>query len=520
MSDEDTSREDAHGSFIGNYYREMPDDSESATTNAGIVTNIRSSAYRSVQVTIRNKTNFDLEFVRGDCHDGQWTTPPSHNIASMRGITFGTIARHAFGKTSGAVIFKARRNVESPEQFAFRWENGALIGNNEFSRRSDSQEYVILQNVREGHHSEVTFVVKNALRPNIPEKWELDAIKAKTYFSLQELRLIWRTFNEISDGYKEINKTAFVRAFPEFDNELILRSLFSAFADFSGKGDTIDFNEFSSVLSIMTRGNPREQTELAFNICDVDKSGRLERAEAEIVARHFSNILNGLGYDAEMYGAPEEVLDNLFQAQHSDLRFFSKPIGDKGHKVHTLKEGMKMAGAVGAKFLRDFTTTPNQSSAKSFPHHHNDDPPVPTLGRGPNTNSPMPPKTPKMGSTQYPPSDIPHGSGSGSHGRKPQHEDSGLLSRTPRMNDYGAVNTPRAPKTPNIVKPKPNFRASMSMSMSGPRSTGYGHMNKHKEGSAANKNLKILQTKVEEDSGSTAWSIQSWCQRAGVGRCR
>ncbi|PRP81671.1 phospholipase D, Pi-PXPH-PLD [Planoprotostelium fungivorum] len=496
------------------YYEDpLEDEAHSVVSRARIA----GATYRSVEVTIQNKTNLHLEYVQTECYDGKWTAPPAHEIPSMRGITFNSIATRPLGKTSGYIVFQARRRIDdkdhNSEKFSFRWENGVLCGC-DFARRSDSPEYVILVHILEGYNAEITFVIKNALRPNIPEKWELDAIKRRTYFSLQELRLIWRSFNEISDGYKEINKAAFVNAFPEFNNELILRSLFSAFAEFESHGDTINFNEFASVLSIMTRGNPREQVELAFNICDVDKSGKLERAEAEVVAKHFSNILNGLGYDAEMYGAPEEVLDNLFQTQHSDLRLFSKPLSSaaKGHKVHTLKEGVRQ---VGARFLRDLRettsserTSTNQGSGKSSGSQKKDELPVPSLGRGPNTNSPKGPRTPRI-NADISPTMIPKQA-------KLDMRDS--LSKTPKMmNDYGSTGsrTPNFPKTPLLPPKTPNLnakpramRASMTASTAG-RQFGSG-----KQAQTYNpnqKNLKMLQSKWRRTV-----AVQTGASRSGA----
>eukprot|EP01117_Protostelium_nocturnum_P008284 TRINITY_DN2958_c0_g2_i2.p1 TRINITY_DN2958_c0_g2~~TRINITY_DN2958_c0_g2_i2.p1 ORF type:complete len:1421 (-),score=501.03 TRINITY_DN2958_c0_g2_i2:57-4319(-) len=379
----------------GSYY-EDPLEDDVHINSSGFISKARKKMFKSVEITIINRTGLHLTFKQGGLQSGEWTALPNNEIRPFRQIVFSCQSTGLFGSIAGSVIyesFNASPNIGEhvvPCNFSFHWEN-----TEEFSRRSSSTDFVIAIRPLKGDPPSVTFVIKNALTPGIPEKYELDLIKKRTYFSLRELRLIWRSFSDISEGYKEITKEAFVRAFPEFNNDTVLRSLFSSFAAFSDRNEeTIDFDEFASVLSVMTRGNPSEQVQLSFNICDVDKSGRLDRGEAAIVARHFADVLSSLGYDEEMYGAPEEVLDDLFAMPTSDLRFFSKPITSEkgGHKVHTLKDATK-------KVIQNLRATyeetkehlsgeiPEDKQEKLEKQESTRTIPFPSLGRGPNANT-------------------------------------------------------------------------------------------------------------------------------------
>jgi hypothetical protein len=140
----------------------------------------------------------------------------------------------------------------------------------------------------------------------------------------------------------------------DFPNSLFFSLLFSTPED-----NCIQFDEFAQVLSIMVRGTFEQKIDcmfdsfkflllsylmllVSFAICDLDRSGYVEREEVlqvrsnhssfiivvlsrempkqttdsccyQQITNQLSSILGNLGFDQENFGSPSEVIDNLFR---------------------------------------------------------------------------------------------------------------------------------------------------------------------------------------------------------------
>jgi Ca2+-binding EF-hand superfamily protein len=91
--------------------------------------------------------------------------------------------------------------------------------------------------------------------------------------NLKELQLLWEDFQAATSNRGFLTKSDFIQLFPELDDEMVLRSIFSAFARFSIRDENIDFEEYVMVLSIMSRGSIEQRIDLSFTICDLNKNG-------------------------------------------------------------------------------------------------------------------------------------------------------------------------------------------------------------------------------------------------------
>jgi Ca2+-binding EF-hand superfamily protein len=159
----------------------------------------------------------------------------------------------------------------------------------------------------------------------------LERLTQVTYFDRRELKLLYRAFMRAVSPKRSISPDLFRRIFPEFDNPLLLRSVFNAFDVRERADDEISFSEFVEVLSIMVRGSMSERAHrkyctthtyiyatykylpilVAFRICDLNKDGAVEREEVLQVYQQVVRAMHKSGLSTESYSDPRNLVRSV-----------------------------------------------------------------------------------------------------------------------------------------------------------------------------------------------------------------
>eukprot|EP01125_Pyxidicula_operculata_P022463 TRINITY_DN91_c0_g1_i3.p1 TRINITY_DN91_c0_g1~~TRINITY_DN91_c0_g1_i3.p1 ORF type:complete len:374 (-),score=48.75 TRINITY_DN91_c0_g1_i3:358-1479(-) len=107
----------------------------------------------------------------------------------------------------------------------------------------------------------------------------LELLKDQTNFGMEELRSLHRRFEREAGENMVLDREQFQHFLFTLgiDNEHIVNRTFKLF-DLDGNG-TIDFREFASGMSKITRGSALEKLEFSFNIWDSDNDGLLCKQE-------------------------------------------------------------------------------------------------------------------------------------------------------------------------------------------------------------------------------------------------
>eukprot|EP01087_Luapelamoeba_hula_P008735 TRINITY_DN2206_c0_g1_i1.p1 TRINITY_DN2206_c0_g1~~TRINITY_DN2206_c0_g1_i1.p1 ORF type:complete len:1114 (+),score=189.00 TRINITY_DN2206_c0_g1_i1:58-3399(+) len=166
---------------------------------------------------------------------------------------------------------------------------------------------------------------------------EQEKLQKSTFFEEDELQLLYEGFREASWPARELTTSNFVTLFPQFDNPLVLKSLFSCM---DKDGDmTVDFPEYAQAMSQMTRGTLEERIQFAFNILDLDKSGSVEHEEVLQLADQLVEVMSKCGYDDEVF-ASRHVINMLFQSKRARALNASVAVGEPGPARKTGLTGM------------------------------------------------------------------------------------------------------------------------------------------------------------------------------------
>jgi len=144
------------------------------------------------------------------------------------------------------------------------------------------------------------------------KKEEFDQLKSKTHFDQKELRAMYKQFRKESpqgliskDEFREVMSQMGVT--DNFLQDLI----FNVFDD--NKDGTINFQEFVTALSVMTRGEPQEKLEFAFNMYDLDGNGFIDKSEMSQIMEAFYRLVGPLvTFSGKKYESPQQLVDEFF----------------------------------------------------------------------------------------------------------------------------------------------------------------------------------------------------------------
>jgi len=144
-------------------------------------------------------------------------------------------------------------------------------------------------------------------------KEDLDQLTQVTHFDRKEIKTIFKQFKkENPSGFisKGELKNAIGLMGLQPDDYLITR-IFQVY-DKNGDGK-IDFRECVNVLSIASRGNPREKLEFSFHLYDLDGNGFISREEFSLIVKSLFKSLPSIENLPPDRNTPEKVTDKFFE---------------------------------------------------------------------------------------------------------------------------------------------------------------------------------------------------------------
>eukprot|EP01121_Diplochlamys_sp_Union-15-3_P019235 TRINITY_DN719_c0_g1_i1.p1 TRINITY_DN719_c0_g1~~TRINITY_DN719_c0_g1_i1.p1 ORF type:complete len:207 (-),score=58.44 TRINITY_DN719_c0_g1_i1:31-606(-) len=178
-------------------------------------------------------------------------------------------------------------------------------------------------------------------------KDELEDLHKKTHFTQKELKDMYKQFKkETPQGV--INKKEFKEVMKAMGvAEPFLQDLLFNVFD-ANKDGSINFQEFVSALSIMTRGTNDEKIEFAFQMYDFDGSKTITKEGMTQIMESFFKLVGPLvTFSGKQYHQPEVLVDGFFEEMDSN--------GDGKISLEEYKEGaVKNADIIqGLKLFRD-----------------------------------------------------------------------------------------------------------------------------------------------------------------------
>lgn len=163
------------------------------------------------------------------------------------------------------------------------------------------------------------------------KKDELDKLHAQTHFDQKELKAMYKQFRkETPQGV--INKEEFKEVMKQMGvvDSFLQDLIFNVFDD--NKDGSINFQEFVTALSVMTRGDPNEKLEFAFSMYDLDGNGFIDKEEMTKIMESFYKLVGPLvTFSGKKYDSPSQLVDEFFEAM--DLN------GDGKISLEEYKEG-------------------------------------------------------------------------------------------------------------------------------------------------------------------------------------
>jgi len=163
------------------------------------------------------------------------------------------------------------------------------------------------------------------------KKEELEQLQQHTHFEQSELKGMYKQFKkETTQGV--INKTVFKELMKQMGvlDSFLQDLIFNAF-DANHDGN-INFQEFVTSLSVMTRGDPSEKLEFAFQMYDLDGNGFIGKEELTQIMEAFFKMSGPLvTFTGKKYDSPQALVDDFFDAMDAN--------GDGKISLQEYKEG-------------------------------------------------------------------------------------------------------------------------------------------------------------------------------------
>ncbi|KAN0011905.1 hypothetical protein ACTFIU_000122 [Dictyostelium citrinum] len=177
------------------------------------------------------------------------------------------------------------------------------------SKKSKEQ----IEQISQQEENDMLEYLKN-YRPNDEFTIQLeDQLSFETYFSRDELHLLYREFKRYSKSGMFMSKEDFISTLTPFSsNSDLTISLMNAI---DRNGDQkIAFPEFVQALSIMCRGIKKERLRFTFEICDFNGDSLVSRDEVYSTVKAISDIFSKFGYSKDKFGDPSEAVDSVFSS--------------------------------------------------------------------------------------------------------------------------------------------------------------------------------------------------------------
>jgi len=144
------------------------------------------------------------------------------------------------------------------------------------------------------------------------KKEELEKLKQHTHFDAKELKAMYKQFKkETPNG--AINKDQFKEVMRQMGvvDSFLQDLIFNVFDE--NKDGTINFQEFVTALSVMTRGDPNEKLEFAFSMYDLDHNGYIHQDEMIQIMDAFYKLVGPLvTFSGKKYDSPKQLVEEFF----------------------------------------------------------------------------------------------------------------------------------------------------------------------------------------------------------------
>ncbi|XP_074596692.1 calsenilin-like isoform X2 [Brevipalpus obovatus] len=123
---------------------------------------------------------------------------------------------------------------------------------------------------------------------------QLNKLCRSTRFSKYEIRKLYQGFKQecpsglvTEDAFKDI----FAHFFPQGDSSLYAHYVFKTFQDAAGTKGRLNFEDFISLLSRLSRGTISDKLRWIFLLYDINRDGFITKNEMLIIARSVYNML-------------------------------------------------------------------------------------------------------------------------------------------------------------------------------------------------------------------------------------
>jgi len=176
------------------------------------------------------------------------------------------------------------------------------------------------------------------------KKEELEKLNNQTHFEQRELKAMFKQFKkETPSGV--INKTEFKEVMKQMGviDGFLQDLIFNVFDD--NKDGSINFQEFVTALSVMTRGDVNEKLEFAFHMYDLDGNGFIDKEEMTQIMQSFYKLVGPLvTFSGKKYDSPEQLVDEFFEAMdaNGDGKISLQEYKDGALKNPDIIQGLKL----------------------------------------------------------------------------------------------------------------------------------------------------------------------------------
>ncbi|PRP80092.1 calcium-binding protein [Planoprotostelium fungivorum] len=144
------------------------------------------------------------------------------------------------------------------------------------------------------------------------KKEELEKLQEHSHFQQKELKAMYKQFRkEQPQGY--IDKEEFREMMRQMGvvDSFLQDLIFNVFDE--DKDGGINFQEFVAALSVMTRGDPTEKLEFAFNMYDIDGDGVIDKREMGQIMESFYKLVGPLvTFSGKKYESPSQLVEEFF----------------------------------------------------------------------------------------------------------------------------------------------------------------------------------------------------------------
>jgi len=175
-------------------------------------------------------------------------------------------------------------------------------------------------------------------------KDEIQKLQDGTHFDQKELKVMYKQFRkETSSGVisKEDFKTVLLGM--GIQDQFLQDLVFNSFD--RNKDNTINFQEFVTALSVMTRGDPQEKLEFAFNMYDLDGNGFIDKDEMVKIMESFYKVIGSFTTaSGKKYENPKNFIEEFFDAMdtNKDGRISLQEYKEGALKNPDIVQGLKL----------------------------------------------------------------------------------------------------------------------------------------------------------------------------------